>query len=1050
VHRLLRWIGGVAAVLILVLLLGAWRLAQGPVQLDFLAPYAEAALARSGIGVDVTVAGLRFGIDRETHHLDLRADNVRLAAAAGTPLASFPETAMSLALGPLLRGRIAPTRLVVEGPVLHLRRDAAGAISVRLGPAEQGASAGGLAALDSFLVPPERDAPWTTLRRIAVRDATVVVDDQRSGVTWRAQRVAAAIERKPDGISGDLSFALPLGRSVPELHASYYYRGASRVIDLDLALDGVHPADLPPLVPEIGQLRQIEAALSATLRSRIDLASGMPEGARLDIAVGQGRLRSDLLPNGGIAIESGEMHASYSPEHRELRLDAFRLDLGGGSELVLDGALAGLTPELIAAVAEARPTASPVKGNFTAALKRVPAARFGELWPAALSPGGRRWVLANVHGGVLDEASLQLAVDLDPAAHTATVLNATGALRYHDVTVSYLKGLEPARKVSGTAVFAGNRLEFTPTGGMLRGLSVGSGGSLLLTDLGDPVEWLTVDLPATGPLRDVLEVIDAKPLGYAHDIGVDPAQVAGHVETQLHFRLPLLDALKLQQIEYAVGARLTGVSVARAALDRDITAGDFALSIERPGARLRGRARFDGIPADLEAEVFFHPANGPKARYRIAAMLDGAARRRLGLDIGAERVTGPIGIDATYAALAGNRAEATALLDLREAALAVPEAGWKKSPGEPGTARIVLDLDNERISRIRRIDAEAPGLGGVLSGRLAADGKQIDRIDIHRLRLGESELAGTLARRSGGGWRADIHAARLDARHLLKKSPTSEETQPAKGASPPLAVNARIGRLILGDDRELRQVSASLLRDGDVWESAQIDAHTPGGGSLWLRLGDGGPEGQRLVFHSDDLGAMLRLLDITGNVVGGQLRIDGHLLQNAGKRVLRAHIDGTDYTVKNSSIAGRVLALPSLTGFASAISGSGLPFSTLRGDVVYSGSLLTISEMLASGESLGITATGWVDTDRDRLQLNGTVAPAYALNSLIGKVPIVGDLLGGGSQGLFAANFRLRGATEDPDISVNPLSALAPGRLRQLFAPLLGYPKPQPEGQPQP
>ncbi|HTT78457.1 MAG TPA: hypothetical protein VMF86_02150, partial [Stellaceae bacterium] len=85
---------------------------------------------------------------------------------------------------------------------------------------------------------------------------------------------------------------------------------------------------------------------------------------------------------------------------------------------------------------------------------------------------------------------------------------------------------------------------------------------------------------------------------------------------------------------------------------------------------------------------------------------------------------------------------------------------------------------------------------------------------------------------------------------------------------------------------------------------------------------------------------------------------------------------------------------------------------------------------------------GWVDTESDRLALQGTVAPAYALNSIVGYVPIIGKLFGGGSQGLFAADYRLSGASADPQVWVNPLSALAPGFLRQLFEPFVGAPTP--------
>ena len=851
---------------------------------------------------------------------------------------------------------------------------------------------------------------------------------------------------------------MPLGASVPELSAAFRYSAATRRLDLDLSLAGALPAEIAVLVPELAPLRQIEATLSGKLRTRIDLAGNAAEATRVDLAIGDGRLRSELLPNGGVAIEGGKLHAAYDPERRELRLDRLLLDLGGGSELEIAGTVPEITPDLIAAAA-ARPhaPAAELTANLTAALRHVPAARLRDLWPASFSPGGRRWVLANVHDGVLDEASVQLAIALDPAARTADVAKAAGTLRYHDLTIRYLKGLEPVRKVSGRAVFDGDRLEFTPTGGWLRGLQV-TGGSLLLSELGQKTEWLTVDLPVAGKLRDVLEIIDAKPLGYARDIGIDPAKVAGRVETRLHFKLPLLDALTLAQVDYTVNATLAGVGIAGAALDQDISGGDFTLAIDKSGARLHGAARFADIPLRLDSEMLFHVKEGPgraiTSRPRSTTRRGGGSVSR-SLRRGSparSRSTRPI--PTSPGGRAGSsresgRGEADLRLDLREAALDLPEAGWKKTPGSAAAARVLLDRGQDRFAQIRRVDAQAPGLQAVLSGRFTADGNAIERIDIHRLKLGDSDLAGTVARRAGGGWRADIHAPVLDVRELLKKdkggsAPEKSDAADDSSDTAPLAVNARIGRLLLGPKRELRQVAADLLRDRGEWRSAQIDAQYQDGGALWLRLGEAGDRG-RLMFQSDDLGAALKLLDVTDTVIGGRIRIDGQLSREAGKQVLRAHLEGEDYKVKNSSTALRVLSLPSLTGIASAISGSGLPFSTLRGDIVYRDGVLSIEKALGYGESIGVTASGWIDTGRDRVQLNGTVAPAYAVNSLPGKVPVIGAAFGG-SQGLFAADFRLGGATAAPEVSVSPLSALAPGGLRELFSPIIGFPKPQPEG----
>jgi hypothetical protein len=60
--------------------------------------------------------------------------------------------------------------------------------------------------------------------------------------------------------------------------------------------------------------------------------------------------------------------------------------------------------------------------------------------------------------------------------------------------------------------------------------------------------------------------------------------------------------------------------------------------------------------------------------------------------------------------------------------------------------------------------------------------------------------------------------------------------------------------------------------------------------------------------------------------------------------------------------------------------------------------------------------------------------PAYALNSLPGRIPLLGRLFtaekGGG---LIAADVHVRGKLDDPSIMVNPLSVLTPGFLRRIF-----------------
>jgi len=1036
-HRLAVWLGSIAAALIMIIGFSLWRLIQGPIELDRLTPYIEEALSRSTDGLQIAISRVRFAIDRDNRRFDLQLGGVRLSRPDGEPVATFSEMSASFSLSSLLRGNLAPTRLVIEHPVLRFVRDQHGKIGIRVGDQNADEPSLGLEILEQAVGAPKPQASFGLTRRVVVRDATVIVDDERTGRHLQADRIDATMDHDAEGLAGDLSMALAVGTRAPDLHARYRYSSSGGTLDLAMEVGWVEPAALAALAPELAPLAAVSFPVSGTLETRLDLARLTTEGARLDFGFGAGSFKSELLPGGELALRQGELHAIYAPEIGQLRLAKLDLDLGGGSVLAVKGSLEGVKPGLIAGT---DPAPSHVSGTFGIVLADVPVAKLEALWPPTLSRGGRRWVLANVHDGVLDQAAVQLDLEVDPVARSAAVVSARGSMRYHDLTINYFGGLAPVRKVSGTATLVDKRLKFTPTGGTVKSVQV-TGGSLDISDLGAPVEWQTIDLTLAGPIRDVLEVIDVKPLRYAHDIGVDPARVAGRTEFSLHFRFPLLRSLKFDDVEYGVRASLTGAAITRVAMDRDLSDGDFALDIGRPGMHLQGNARFDGIPISIDGGMAFKPKSGSRGRYRVALTLDDEQRRQLAVDYLPDRITGPVGIDLTYSAFDADHAEADARLDLHAATLSVAEAGWNKAPDVPATGRLVVDLARERITRLRELEVKATGLYGKFALALTPDRSSIERVDIERLVIGDDDIAGHVARRAEGGWRVELHGPTLDLTHWLNDT-SNDSLSRHSATDPPLLVDARLGRLILGPRRQVRDLSAQLFREGDNWQNARINARFVNGHELSLRFGsEAGKPG--LSFLADDLGSTLSLLNVTDNIVGGRVAVTGQVSDAAGKRVLRGHVDGDDYNLIRAPGLAKVLSLTSLNAIGSMLAGSGIPFSTLRGDFAYSENHLVLEDLLAYGGAIGVTANGVLELGPHRLDLQGTIVPAYTLNSIIGNIPVLGSLLlGGEGQGLFAANYRATGPSADPQVWVNPLSALTPGFLRRLLQPNFGIPPP--------
>ena len=134
-------------------------------------------------------------------------------------------------------------------------------------------------------------------------------------------------------------------------------------------------------------------------------------------------------------------------------------------------------------------------------------------------------------------------------------------------------------------------------------------------------------------------------------------------------------------------------------------------------------------------------------------------------------------------------------------------------------------------------------------------------------------------------------------------------------------------------------------------------------------------------------------------------------------------------------VLARLLLVASLTGIVEGLSGDGIEFDRMVGEFTLQNGVLATELVRAYGSSLGLTAKGQIDLGRSRIDLQGTIVPAYLFNRLIGNIPLLGPLLTGGEgEGFVAFTYTMTGDLSEPEIKVNPLSALAPGFLRTLFS----------------
>jgi hypothetical protein len=312
----------------------------------------------------------------------------------------------------------------------------------------------------------------------------------------------------------------------------------------------------------------------------------------------------------------------------------------------------------------------------------------------------------------------------------------------------------------------------------------------------------------------------------------------------------------------------------------------------------------------------------------------------------------------------------------------------------------------------------------------------LQTLRIDKLKMGENDFSAILQRNEDNSYQVVIEGARFDLQALLDDRKERIAAEPdvnphIEEPGPVFTLQANIDHLSAGPKRNLTNASLELRHDGLNVDLFELSAKTARDTFLNIDfIADG--DGHNLKVTSNNAGQSLSALNWTDRIEGGALEITGHRASQNEPIIGEVKID--HYLLVEAPIMAKVFEFMSLTGALSSLGQSGLPFTAFEAKYSYQNGVLSFDKTRAYGASIGFTGEGYVDIDSDYMKVKGTVVPAYAINQIIGAIPIIGFLLtGGNNEGIFAANYSVEGPLEDPEVKVNPLSVLAPGFLRKLF-----------------
>jgi hypothetical protein len=501
---------------------------------------------------------------------------------------------------------------------------------------------------------------------------------------------------------------------------------------------------------------------------------------------------------------------------------------------------------------------------------------------------------------------------------------------------------------------------------------------------------------------------------------VDPNASKGTISATVTLGLPIKRELTKADTTYAITADLGGFAADRVVMNQKLEANALKIVANNQGYQVKGDVKINGQPASLD----YRKPNEGDADIKLQATLDDASRARLGFDLGPAvsgaipvKLIGKIGGDTRM----GIDADLTALrLDN-----ILP--GWVKLPGKTSHATFNV-VQKPQSTRLEDIVIEGGGVS--IKGSIEVD-QNGDLVNVNFPTYAPSEGDKTSLRADRGPdgvlkvtMRGDV----FDGRGFLKSAISGKEGDPkSKTKNVDFDVDVKLGAVAGYFGEALRSVDAKMSRrNGSIRSftfSGKLGRDTPLTADLRGRA-----QGHEVLYlETNDAGAFLRFTDTYSKVVGGQLQLalDPPTVEPSAKEGL---LNVREFTVKGEGAIDRLAA----GGPAGAP--NGISFSRLRAEFTRQNGQLTIKEGVLRGPTIGGTIEGSIDYPANQVRMSGTFVPIYGLNNIFGQIPLVGLVLGGGSnEGLFGVTYEVVGTPDKPVLRVNPISAIFPGVARKIW-----------------
>jgi len=669
---------------------------------------------------------------------------------------------------------------------------------------------------------------------------------------------------------------------------------------------------------------------------------------------------------------------------------------------------------------------------FGAAGTRMTVSAMKRLWPIIVVPDVRSWVEDHISDGMVERAVIAGNAPLDDFLHDGPPIPDDGLsidIETTGTTVRPIATLPAIRDADLTVRINGRNAVVNLGRGTVeavpgRKLNIAS-GVFEVPDTHPKPALARASFRIDGAMPATAALLASEGLRDSVGITLDPATSRGTVAAQVAVRLAIGRSMPKDSSTYAITADLINFAADKVLLGQKLEASLLKATATNDGFQLKGDVKINGTPATIELRKQKDDAD---AELRMQSMIDEAARRRMGMDVGSA-VVGAIPIKVLGRVGDNTNDEGMSVeADLTPVKIDNLLPGWVKPAGKPARATYTMIRTGKSV---RFDDISIDGDGTTVRGSVEFDAaNELISANFPIFGLSDGDKVALKADRgSDGALRVSMRGDIYDGRNFVKSSLAGGLADKNKGKEEDLDLDVKLGTVAGHNGETMRGLDLRLSRRGGHIRSfsmtSKIGRDTPLNGDLRLRARD---NHHVIYFETDDAGSLFRFTDMYPRMFGGQMwvALDAPTQEQMPQ-------SGTLF-IRSFSVRGEPALERVVSGAPGAAGAHGVDFSEMRSDFTRSPGKMIIRDGIVRGPLVGATIEGQIDYIRDDVHLRGTFVPFYGLNNMFGQIPIVGLFLGGGSrEGLLGINYEAVGPPGSPRITVNPVSAIAPGLLRKFI-----------------